>query len=778
MRLTYAFLLLGFAFSGTLLGQETDANIFGDVKSNGEHLPFVTVHLKGTTTGTTTDRTGHYMLVNLKPGEYILVAQMVGYKAQEKPVKLEEGVTIEVNFELEEELMDIDEIVVTGTKTFKRRTRSPVIVNVVDGQMFDMIEANTLLDGLCFQPGLRVETDCQTCNYTQLRMNGLGGSYSQILINGRPVFSPLTGLYGLEQITSNMIQQIEVVKGGASALYGSSAIGGTVNVITKIPKENYYEVSARNSWINGGALDQLVNGSLSVLSRKRNAGISLYTTLRNRDAYDHNGDGFSELPHLKNNSFGLNAFLKPNVNQKIEFSFSSMYEYRRGGDQILAPAHMALQSEERTHNVLMAGLDYQIDFNDGYSSFIAYGAAQKTLRQHYTGIFPDVVYKPYTDSTDIMNHYVNPPYGNSDNQTYQIGGQINHEVKQLFGKNVLTAGAEYVYDYVFDEIPAYNYLLDQTTKNLGAFLQSDWTMTTNFTLLAGVRADKHNLVDQVVLNPRVSMLYRIKDKTQLRVGWATGFRAPQAFDADMHIAFSGGGISRIVLDPELDPERSQSLTASVNFDNPTEKYVYGFTLEGFYTRLNDAFVLEEAGVDEFGMIFEKRNAAFSTVAGSTLELRANFNRQYQVEGGFTLQSSLYDQAINYSEDLENTSRFLKTPDYYGYFTLTATPNSKVNASLSGVYTGPMMMVHYAGAPELPEGDVYVHTPAFFDLGTKVAYKWVMEPVDTEFEVFGGIQNILNAYQTDFDTGKNRDSNYIYGPGKPRTFYLGIKIRSL
>ncbi|MEA1878974.1 MAG: TonB-dependent receptor [Bacteroidota bacterium] len=759
--------------------EKTDANIFGDVQSKGEHLPFATIHIKGTAIGTATDKTGHYMMVNLPIGEHILIAQMVGFKSAEKTISIRQGLTIEVNFELEQELMGIDAIVVTGTKTFKRKTESPIIVNVLEGKLFEKIDANTLLDGLAFMPGLRVETDCQTCNYSQLRMNGLGGSYSQILVNGRPVFSSLTGLYGLEQIPSNMIQQIEVVRGGGSALYGSSAIGGTVNVITRIPKENSFEVSSRNSWINGSAQDQMVNGSLSVLSQKRNAGISLYTSYRNRDEYDHNGDGFSEMPLLSNNSFGLNAFLKPAPNQKLELNFSSLYEFRRGGDQMLVPAHQAEQSEERTHNILMGGLDYEVNFNDHNSQFILYSSGQRTIRRHYTGIIPDLIEKPYMDSTNLINHFLNPPYGTSKNTTYQIGTQINHKVDDLIiGINTLTIGAEYVYDDIFDEIQAYHYKLDQTTSNLGAFFQSDWAVSPSFTLLAGVRADKHNLLENIVINPRASLLYRLKTHTQFRLSWAKGFRAPQAFDSDMHIAFAGGGVSRVVLSPYLHEERSQSLSGSVNYDMPKEKYVYGFTLEGFYTKLDDAFVMEEAGQDEFGMIFEKRNAGFSTVQGITMEARANYNRLYQLEAGVTLQSSTYDKPIIYSGDLDANERFLKTPDQYGYFTLIATPNSRFNGSISGVYTGPMLLIHYAGSPELPEEDVYVQTEEFFELNTKLAYKWTMNRVDTELEIFGGIQNILNTYQKDFDTGKYRDSNYIYGPGKPRTFYLGIKIKSL
>lgn len=114
---------------------------------------------------------------------------------------------------------------------------------------------------------MRVETDCQTCNYTQLRMNGLAGGYSQILINGRPIFSPLTGLYGMEQIPTNMIERIEVARGGGSSLYDSSAVGGTVNIITKIPKENEFNFGYTYQHING-TNDYIVDGNATLVSKE------------------------------------------------------------------------------------------------------------------------------------------------------------------------------------------------------------------------------------------------------------------------------------------------------------------------------------------------------------------------------------------------------------------------------------------------------------------------------------------------------------------------------
>jgi outer membrane receptor for ferrienterochelin and colicins len=359
----------------------------------------------------------------------------------------------------------------------------------------------------------------------------------------------------------------------------------------------------------------------------------------------------------------------------------------------------------------------------------------------------------------------------------QAGTQVNHRVQKfLGGVNVFTAGMEYVHDYVNDTIRAYEYSLVQTSGLFGLFLQSDWEIRRGISLLAGLRADKHNLVDRVILSPRVSLLYKLRTFTQFRLTWGTGFRAPQAFDADMHIAFAGGGVSRIYLSPDLVEERSHSLSGSVNYDKATEKFILGFTLEGFYTQLRDAFFLQPTGRDEFGDLFEKQNGSGASVQGATLELRGNLNKKMQLEAGYTLQTSLYDDPIEHLEGEEPRKAFLRTPDQYGYMTCSLTPGEHFSASLSGVYTGPMELVHYAGAPEQTT-DQYVTTPSFFELGIKAGYTFRFEVVDSGLEIFAGVRNLTSAYQDDFDTGRNRDSGYIYGPGAPRTFYLGIRLHS-
>jgi outer membrane receptor for ferrienterochelin and colicins len=764
--MTYRVLLFFLAAVQLSIAQES-FNISGTVKSRGETLPYTNVYLESTSFGAVSNREGSYIIKNVPPKAYTIVVSVTGYKTQRKRIELKAHTTI--NFELETELMD--EVVITGTRTFKRKTNSAVIVNILNSESLSNLQACNLSEGLKFQPGLRVETDCQTCNYTQLRINGLGGGYSQILINGRPIFSPLTGLYGLEQIPVNMIERIETIRGGGSALYGSSAIGGVVNVITKIPKTNNFDISYTYQNINGNSDDHMITGNATVVSRSKNAGVSLFINNRNRDLYDHNGDDYSELTKLKNNSFGANLFFLPSDNQKLEASFSKLNEYRYGGEMVEGPAFLAQQAEERTHDVVLGSLDYQINFNNDNSSLISYFAGQQTDRDHYTGIFPD-------EDQEIQDHISNPPYGTSKTVTLQGGIQLNLRLNDfLNGSNVLTFGSEYLVDDVLDVIESYNYEIDQTTKNLGVFFQSDWEITPQLNLLSGFRVDNNNLVDRSIVSPRVSLLFKTESNLQIRTTWSTGFRAPQAFDTDLHIAFAGGGISRISLNENLVEERSNSYSASVNYDKASENFIAGVTLEGFYTRLKDVFYLRPVGEDEFGQLFEKQNGDAAVVKGLTLEMRANYKRKIQLEAGITFQTSDFETAVETIEGLSPRQEFLRTPNHYGFSTLSIMPNSKFSTNINYVYTGDMLLAHFAGAPEQLVNE-YKTTKTFHEISWKSDYSFEIDKLKTGLQVFGGIKNIFNAYQDDFDTGKNRDSNYVYGPGSPRTFFLGLRIKSL
>ncbi len=319
-------LILFLSFISVANAQQT-GKVTGMVTVEDKPVEFAQILIASTSMGAVTDHQGKFTINNVPFGSYRIRASYIGYVDVTKELALTKNQPeILLDFKLTEQTMQLDNIVITGTKTYKRQTDSPVIVNVMNSVTLDNVQACNLSEGLRFQPGLRVETDCQTCNYTQLRMNGLAGGYSQILINGRPIFSPLTGLYGMDQLPANMIDRIEVVRGGGSSLYGSSAIGGTVNVITKIPKNNGFELNYTYHNIDSQTSDHTLSANATVISEQKNSGISLFLNRRERGLYDNNDDDFSEIALMKTTAVGTNMFFIPKDNQTLELNLSYIDE--------------------------------------------------------------------------------------------------------------------------------------------------------------------------------------------------------------------------------------------------------------------------------------------------------------------------------------------------------------------------------------------------------------------------------------------------------------------
>ena len=762
------FVVISFFFSLIMYSQ----SINGVVSDGDNPIPFANISLSQNDNliVVSSDKDGKYFVEGIKKGLVFIEVSRLGRKSIIIEYNIDKNLNT-IDILMGEDVYNIDQVVVTGTRTFKRKTKSAVIVNVIDKTKIQQVQACNISEALNFQSGLRVETDCQTCNYTQLRMNGLGGGYSQILINGRAIFSPLTGLYGMEQVPSNMIDRIEIIRGGGSSLYGSSAVGGVVNLITKTPIKNNFEFGVSARQINKEASDNIIFGNGTFLSDNKKSGATFYLNNRNRNFYDHNGDNFSELPKLKDNTFGANFFFLPRNNHKIELNFGSLHEYRYGGEMISGAPHFAMMSEERVHDVLVANIDYTINFNNDLSSFVGYIAAQKTDREHYTGIRPEV------GTSEDQVHLASPPYGTSLSKTSQLGIQLNHKLNNFIGPNILTIGSEYVSDYVNDEIISYNYLIDQNITTKALFFQSDWSLNDEISLLSGIRIDKHSLLENIVASPRLSLLYNLRANSQFRISYSSGFRAPQAFDTDLHIAFAGGGISRISLADDLREEISNSFSGSYNYDFARERYVYGITLEGFYTYLDKAFYQDLNGSDEFGDLYVKRNGSGALVKGLSFEIRGNYNKIIQLETGYTLQSSKYDSPVVYSDELAPKDDFLRTPSFYGYSTLSLNFNKKLDISLNHIYTGQMDLIHMGGAIN-QAFDEYVTSKVFNQYDFNVNYKQFFNNVGVGVKYSVGIKNITNSYQNDFDIMKDRDSNFIYGPSVPRMILFGVSLFSI
>lgn len=779
-------LMLFFTTAIKAQNTKTDANIVGHVASNGHHIPFANVVVKGTTIGTVTDETGHYQLINLPEGEFMIRATAVGYQPNEVKVTVKAKETFEVKFQLKEDVMNLEELVVTANRSEQKRTQAPVIVNTISTELFGVTQSVTLSEGLNFSPGLRLENNCQNCGFTQIRMNGLEGPYSQILINSRPVFSGLAGVYGLELIPANMIEKVEAIRGGGSALYGSNAIAGTINILLKDPTQNSYEVGFNYSAVGAGirntkqTADYSLNFNTSIVSADHKTGVTVYGFSRDRGMFDANNDGFSEISPMDNLTLGSRFFHRFGYRSKLSVDYFSIKEERAGGNKHNLPLHERDVAESVKHNLQTVSLAYEQYFR-AYDLLTVFAAGQFLDRDSYYGANQSL-----------------SDYGNSLDRTFNVGSQY----KANFGYSSLIAGIEHTGSFLIDKKLAYpdydnaiiedgiivevphigNTLVsDQSLNTTGAFAQYDIKLD-KVKIAVGGRFDHYQVTDYAkanaevkngnVFSPRLSLLYDIHSQLQARVSYSQGYRAPQIFDEDLHIETSGSRQVINVNAPDLKQETSHSTMLSLDYNGMFGRVFTGFLVEGFYTRLSNPFVNEIGTPDANGTVYYTRVNADdgATVSGVNMELKLKPSKKISFSSGFTVQQSQYDNPQEFDE-----TRFFRTPDNYGYFSLDWGLTRDFNISATGNYTG-TMLVPYFGTETDPELGELRLTEQFLDLGLKLRYNIKLNGATMQW--FVGMKNIFNAYQTDFDKGIDRDPAYMYGPVAPRTVFFGVKIGNL
>ena len=748
----------------TIHGHITDSN-------TKEHIPYITVTIDGTTIGTTTDATGHYTLYHVPVGKFTVSVSAIGYATKSKEVNVECGTDLQLNFETTEEQISVDAVVVSANRNATKRSEAPTLVNIVDSDLLNKVSAPTLAEGLSFQPGVRVENSCQNCGFAQVRINGLSGQYSQIVINSRPIFSALAGVYGLEHIPANMVERIEVVRGGGSALYGSSAIGGTINIITKEPLRNYGELAHTiTSTGISKSLDNNTTLNASIVTDDRKAGLTIYGQNRMRDAYDHDGDGFVEIPVIKSQTIGTQAYIKTSAYSKLTLDYHATNEYRRGGDKLDQPPHEAMIAETTDHLINSGGLSFEGTSKDSRHRYSVFASAQATNRDSYYGANEDP-----------------NAYGKTDGITAVAGAQYLYRLK-IFE---LTTGLEYNYDYLFDNPIGYvaqgftSMQTKQHIHNASVFAQGEFKFN-KWGFLAGGRFDNWYSASAKkylpIVSPRVTLRYNPIHDINLRATYGSGFRAPQAFDEDLHILVVGGERTRIRLADDLKEERSHTFTVSSDMYHTFGRVQTNLLVEGFATILNDVFALRDTGEtgDDGATIKERYNGSGATVMGLNIEGKVAYAPWVEASAGVTLQRSKYKSPEAWSEDesVEKATNMFRSPNVYGYFTISSQPVKNFKIDLSGNYMGRMYVEHFAGGI-LPDGstlekDRIERTNPFFDLGVKLSYDFKIWKT-IGLQINAGVRNILNSYQRDFDRGPSRDSGYIYGPSLPRSVFVGAKL---
>jgi outer membrane receptor for ferrienterochelin and colicins len=723
------------------------------VDEDGNPVAAVTVTIDELTSHTLTSEEGVFRFENLPARVLTLVVISSDryYSGQKTTVDLSAGSPVTVDIQLTQREKLKSSIVVTGTRTEHLAVDTPVRTDLIPESFLRREVKRTVAEALTASvPGVRVENNCQNCGVTAVRLNGLEGSYTQILEDGLPTMSTVSMVYALDQIPAEFLQSIEIVKGGTSALYGPNAVGGVINLIRREPHRNFFRFDSQVGW-QYGRPEQSVG--LTGQTPKLPAGImgDFYFRGINRVAVDRDRDGFTELP--KRRLFGGGGTLHHHFFQgrgQLTFGGNTLDEHRRGGD------HLDLRPE-----------------NTFITEMIDSRRSSGFLRWRHSAS-PSTFYTLATSLSYLRrNTYYGAQfdpnaYGNTRNPVWATDAQIGHQA----GPHTLMAGFQFWREQVQDDVPSYHRSFNQIFRNTGFYVQDEFKLKPRATIVAGVRADKSNTLGKWVASPRGNIRIGLSENWILRFGASTGFRAPRIFDEDLHIMAVGGEGFVIENSPNLKKEAAWSWTSAVDYVRDVRGGHLQAGVNFFWTKLNDVFVLEETAVPggDFRK-FLRVNGPGSHVRGVEFDLDWRINRSLALRGGSTFQQARYQEP----EPVFHSLRYFRAPNRYGFAGIDLFLPRDMSIFATADFTSSMLAPHYAGY--IPE-DRLQKVPRFAvcNLVFSRAFGLTRSAGNrSRMRLYLKVNNLFDTYQRDLDKGPLRDAGYFYGPMSMRTLTLGMAM---
>ena len=637
------------------------------------------------------------------------------------------------------------EVDVAGERRDARLRDAPVRTEVVTRDFVEQVGARTLADAVEYTTGVRVENNCQNCNFSQVRLLGLEGPYTQILMDGQPTLSSLAQVYGLEQIPARLIDRIEVTKGGGAALLGPGSVGGVINVITREPSERGAQADVTIGSSHGEPTGGTA-GALDWVTSDRKGMLTAYGQADRVSPVDLTGDGYTEVSRRALEAGGVRAHrVLLDSRARLTVDASALHEARRGGNALDLPPHEADIAEDIDTTRTAATVTW-LHTPTARTDYRLTVSAADTRRDSYYGVGKD----PFA-------------YGDTRSRL----GVVDLLVNRYASRHVVSGGVQLTAERLQDEQPGYGRSIDQRYDQTGVFVQDEWTVRPGWQLLTGLRVDAHSAVAKPQVLPRAALRVSPRPSVDLRVSYAQGIRAPQIFDEDLHIASVGGEARVVLVDPGLQPERSVNWMAGGEWQPSLWGGQALLEVNGFHTALLDQFHLQEGDLPETPeREFIKTNLGTAAVRGIEANIGWGRGDHLVLQGGVVFQRSTFGQP---DPDFGST-RFFRTPDLYGNASVTVKEILPVDLFAGLRITGSMLAPHYAGA--IPE-DRLETTPSFVQVDVSASRRLVTTPVPLTLTF--AIRNLTDAYQEDLDQGPLRDSAYVYGPRLPRTIVLSLRV---
>ena len=679
------------------------------------------------------------------------------------------------------------------------------------------IQAVKLSDAIEYTPGVRLDTTCQNCGATEVRLLGLPQRYLAILQDGLPMQSGLSAVYGIEQIPVGLLERIDIVKGPGSVMVGPGSVAGSINLVPRIARETggFLEASANQMDRPGGigTPNHDLSGAVHLVGPQRATGLTLHGLESRVRAIDVNGDGYSEVARRRLVAPGARAWWKPGPGSQVMVDYLWTHEERRGGemaggalDRPPETTGIAEAIQSRRHG---ATVTWDHEWNADWSTRVSGGVITVGRDSYYGGTGPlggpadpdwDPMLPPASLAPVGPDGLPVPPFNvdwapglglgrSTDRQGLGDARVTWHGMEN----HAWTGGVQFRHETLRDRA-SYREVSDRY-QNTGLMLEDRWNPSDRWEWVPGIRADFHRLLPRPVVSPRVAGLWRPGPEWAWRASAGSGFRAPELFDEDLHVSNVGGDLQVVRRDPSLREERSYSMLLGPEW-RPGARWVAD--ANAFFTRIEGTFFNEIDPVqDEPGLLRRtKVNADNAWVAGAEASVAFIPSSALRIEASWVEQRSEFDRPQLHLGDPGGTDpsdpavlsrRFIRTPDRHGSLKATVR-NGRWEGFMGLRATGPMRVPHvlndlvgdaspllgsYPGQP-LRLGNVMRESPWFVVADASVTRTWEWNP-GMQARLTLGCRNLSNTFQSDLDTGRYRDAAYTYGPRFPRTFFVTVGL---
>lgn len=731
------------AHATRLIGQST-GDIRGQVTCSGKPVEFMNVAIPGTTYGSTTDDQGIFSISNVPTGNYVLQFSAVGFQTKKLEIEVTAGQNLSLKVAVEENISELEEIVVTGTMKEVSKMDSPIQVEVFSPTFFRKNPTPNIFESLSMINGVQPQINCNVCNTGDIHINGLEGPYTMILIDGMPIVSSLSTVYGLSGIPNSMVKRIEVAKGPASTLYGSEAVGGVVNIITKnpisAPKFSFDAFATSVGEFNTDVTSRLRVGKMDGI-----LGVNYFNYTDRRDI---NNDNFIDVTLQDRISIFNKWILDRTSGKNTSFAARYIYENRYGGEMQWTSAYRG--------------------------SDIYYGESIYTNRVEMIGNyeFNDLPHLNFDYSYNY--HHQDSYYGTVKYLAQQHVGFTQFRWNGSFGRHDILIGAPFRYIYYDDNTPGTADLLGRNNANVtilpGLFIQDEFKASEKLTTLVGARYDHHNIHGSI-FTPRVSFKYSPNSNSTFRLTSGSGFRVVNLFTEE-HAALTGS--RNVVLKNNLDPEQSWNVNFNYARTQILPNGFINFDISTFYTYFNNKIVGD--------FLTDPNSIIYDNLQGHAVSRGITFNSDLMLNNGFKMISGITFQDVFSRDETEGPGKIpqVHAPKFSG--TVTASyllERLNMSVDLNAKINGPMYL------PVVPNDFRPEQSPWFALINLQITKK-----IKSNLEIYGGVKNLLNFIPRDpllrpfdpFDRDIDRDNpngytfdtSYNYAPIQGAKGFLGLR----